>query len=283
MPNQTTKTENVFFPDGCEVAVKAQGDPSFFDVGAINSAVTATLEYEENQVTTANAGDLDKQISNMTMTGGFTLINLDFEGIEKMGGGLFERTTTTDTPVSSNLTDQVVSGTWVNTQVYDLEIINSSTNDNYIASALTLTSVTASIAGVLAANDDYTLHVHKDARSGFGISFNTAGSAGVTATEDITIVFASVTPIVSTVTYMGASTLILETFEMRLRHTDDNGKVRQLDLYAVDSTSGGFQFNFKGANEDGVEEMPVSFVAKLDTSKTSGRQLAAFTVETGAQ
>jgi hypothetical protein len=56
-----------------------------------------------------------------------------------------------------------------------------------------------------------------------------------------------------------------------------------LELFSVDTGSGGIQFNFKGANADGTEEMPISYMAKIDTSRTNGRQLAAWTIETGAE
>jgi len=283
MPVQTPKTANVYFPDGTEVAVKAAGDVSYFDVGAISSSVTNTLEYDENQVNTANAGQLLKQIRNMTMSGGFTLINLEQEGIEKMGGGIFERTTTTDTPVTTNLTDQVIAASWPDVTAIDLEIINSSTNDNYIASALSLTSVTGDVTGALVADDDYTLVSHPNSRSNFAILLNTNGTSGVSTTEEITIVFASVTPIVSTTIYAGASTKILSAYAMRFRHTDDNGLLREVEIFSADANSGGFQFNFKGANEEGTEEMPITYTGKLDTDRTNNRQLFAWTTQTGAQ
>ena len=69
---------------------------------------------------------------------------------------------------------------------------------------------------------------------------------------------------------------------MQITHTDDNGKIRRLSLPSVNPSTGGFQFNFKGANEDGVEEMPLTFTAKLDTSLVSGRQLMEWVIEDGA-
>ena len=62
----------------------------------------------------------------------------------------------------------------------------------------------------------------------------------------------------------------------------DNSKVRELELFSVDPNSGGFQFNFKGANSDGIESMPLSFTAKLNSAKTTGRQLFSYKVDSGA-
>jgi hypothetical protein len=114
--------------------------------------------------------------------------------------------------------------------------------------------------------------------------FNIAGGTTLTTmAQTITIVIASVTPIDSQVIYAGTSTKVLTAYSMKITHTDDNSKVRQLELFAVNPSSGGFQFNFKGANEDGLEEMPLTYNAQLDTTLTDGRQLMAWTFEDGAE
>ena len=102
-------------------------------------------------------------------------------------------------------------------------------------------------------------------------------------TKDIEIDYDSNTPIASSTLYCGSSTAQLTAYAMQITHTDSDSKVRRLTLYSVDPNTGGFQFNFKGANEDGLEEMPLAFTAKLDTSLTDGRQLMAWTVEDGAE
>ena len=282
MPNQTTLTTYVHFPDGAKVSVKASGDGSYTDLGAIQTAVTATLNYDENQVETANAGKLAKQIRNMTIAGGFTLINLNPTGVQKLGGGIFELATTTSSPVTVLDNQVIASGAAANKTPYNLSLIDASDNSIKASAEPTIASVTGATDGALAANDDYELIVDANSPSGYSIVFNTAGSSLTTMAQEITIVFTSVTPIASTIMYAGSSTEILTAYAMKITHTDDNGKIRQLELYAVDPDSGGFQFNFKGANEDGVEEMPLTYTAKLDTTKTSGRQLMAWTEESGA-
>lgn len=284
MPAQTTKTANIYFPDGCLFSIQPVGDPSFYDVGAISSAVTNTLNWEENQVETANAGKTAKQIRNMTIAGAFTLINLEPTGVSKMGGGLFEIQTTTATP-TSNVDDQVLaSGAWNEKILYPLVMIDSTSGVAYKASAApTLTSVTGSVDGALTVDDDYIIVADSNAPSGYSIMLLLAGATLTTIVQDITIVYASVTPIASSIIYAGSSTKILTAYAARIKHTDDNGKIRQLDLFSVDSNSGGFQFNFKGANEDGLEEMPISYTAKLNTSLVNNRQLMSWTIEDGAQ
>ena len=77
MPTQTTYTEYISFPDGAKVSIKAAGDGGYTDIGAISSSVTGTLNYTENELVTANAGKLQKQIRDMVLEGSFTLINLN--------------------------------------------------------------------------------------------------------------------------------------------------------------------------------------------------------------
>ena len=70
--------------------------------------------------------------------------------------------------------------------------------------------------------------------------------------------------------------------QLKFTHTDANSLIREVELYSVYGNSGGFQFNFKGANEDGTEEMPIAFSGQIDTSRTDGRQLLSWVVDSGA-
>jgi len=273
MPTQTSKTSNVYFPDGCLVEVDTGS--GYFDLGATNSAVTNTLTWTENRVSTANAGDLAIQIRDMKMEGGFTLINIDPEGVEKLGGGLFDRVTTTG---SVDPEDQVQDDPAVET-VYDLVLLDSSGNNLRTSTKPTITSVTGATSGALVEGTDYEIGANAASVSGWSILYFTGA---ITGSEDVTIVYPSQTVITSEIMYMGSSTTTLTAYSMRLTHTDDNSLIRRLELFSVDTGSGGIQFNFKGANEDGVEEMPITYVAKIDSTLTDGRQLAAWTIDNGA-
>lgn len=274
MPTQTTKTQNVYFPDGCLVEV--DDGTGYFDLGATNSAVTNSLEWTENRVSTANAGDLQIQVRQMTMSGSFTLINLDPEGVEKLGGGLFTLETTTGSVTPE---DQVQDDPQTGVLV-DLVMLDSSGNNLRTSSSPSLTSVTGASSGALSVGTDYEVIENSASVSGWSIFYE---SGSITGSEDVTIDYASNTVITQEIIYMGSSTELLTAYSMRLTHTDDNGKIRRLELFSVDTGSGGIQFNFKGANEDGVEEMPISYVAKIDNTLTDGRQLAAWTIDDGAQ
>ena len=55
----------------------------------------------------------------------------------------------------------------------------------------------------------------------------------------------------------------------------------QVVLFGVDMDSG-LNFNFKGANEDGVNEITVAFTGNVDTSLTDGAQLMEMTINSSA-
>lgn len=282
MPTQTSKKANVYFPDGALVSLKASAESVYTDVGAIQSAIANNLTWTENFVETANAGDLDKQIRAMKMEGGFTLINLEPDSVERLSGGVLTKVDTTSAPFTDAPDETIVSGTWADVTPVNL---NPTTLAGVPvrATLLALTSVTGGTDGALTADDDYTIIADSNSPSGFSILLNLAGTNLTTIAQDIVINYASITPVASTKIKGGSSTFIMTAVAMKITHTDDNAKVRQLELYAVDMNSGGFQFNFKGANEDGVEEMPLTFTAKLDTTRTSGDQLFAWTIEANAQ
>jgi len=282
---QTTEKGYIKFPDGAKVEVKKAGG-SYVDIGAINSAITMTLNYTENVVESANAGTMLKQIKQMKAEGGFTLININPTNIEAMGGGLFTQTNTAGTEIlAAAFTSQAFTGFVANTKIPLVAIVTATGLPIRFSAAPTITSVTGTgtgASGALAANDDYTVIVDASSASGYSIVLNTAGSATVATTETITIVWGNNTPIARTTLTAGSSTKVLTAYAIRFTHTDSANKIRQLEIFSVNTNSGGFQFGFKGANEDGLEEMPISFTGSIDTSLTDGAQLISYIEDVGA-
>lgn len=272
MPIQTKKKANIYFPDGARVLVKASAsDPNWFDLGAINSAINATLNWDEVEIETANAGQLDTRISNMTVAGDFTLINLNAEGVGKLGGGLFA--TRSVRPVVSasgagtvELSAMTLPVAGLETGVlYGFKLADASGNE-YAVDGSADDLVTSVVQGETTL-DSSAYTVFND-----GIMFNEE----LDPTDgDLTINFGYLSATESGKSIgVGSSTFVLKAYAMRIEHEDDSGKIdRALNLYAVNSQSGGFQFNFKGANEDGIEEMPISFTARLDSNRTDKDQL----------
>ena len=287
MPVQTT-LRNFLFPDGAKVSVKESGAVSYTDLGTITNTVAQTLEYDENKVQFANAADSSTQIKNMKITGGFTLAHWDLDNLNRLGGGMFSTIDTAGTPLTT-IPDQDVAAGWDDNIIYDMTMVVSSSDSTVVRTTAkpTLTSVTLDPDGtpeVLVEDDDYIVAANSNSPSGWSIQFISSGMAtGSPKTFIIRIDYGTNTPIANTTLYAGSSTVILTAFAMRITHTDSNGLIRQLDLYSVDTGSGSFQFNFKGANEEGVEEIPLTYTAKLDDSLTDGQQLLAFRFDDGAQ
>ena len=280
MPIQTTKKANIYYPDGALVSVKASGDSSYTDLGAINGAVSATVNWDENRVETANAGTLPIQIKNMTISGGFELMNLEPAGIAKMGGGILS-TESTLAAVTISADDQsIVSGDYVDKGIVNLSIVEDEITLKSSGEPV-LNSITGTTDGVLTEDTDYTLFADTNSPSGYSI-MPIIGSNLTTVDQSLLVDYSSLTPIASTKVNAGTSSQELSAYAMKITHTDDNDKIRELELHSVDPTSGGFQFNFLGASEDGVETMPITYQARLDTTKTSGKQLMTWTVEADA-
>lgn len=282
MPAQTTKVSHIRYPDGAMVSVKASGESTYTDIGAISSSITNTVQYDENQVETANAGKLAKSLRNMTIAGGFTLINLNPDYISAMSGGLITKVATPGTEVTA-FTNQSMVGYVAGVPKNLLPIVTATGAAFKFNAAPVLTSITGSTSSVLTADDDYIVIADQGSPSGYSVIFNGSGTNTPGTGETYTIVFGANTPAASTTLYCGSSTATLDAYAMKITHTDGNGKTRELELFSVDTNSGGFVFNFKGANEDGVEEMPLTYTARIDTSKTDGQQLFRYTEQTGAE
>ena len=275
MPVQTTQDAYIYFPDGAQVSVKESGAGTFTDIGVLNSAITLTFNFDENQVDTANGGKTAKQIKNMTVDGSFDLANLDPENIERLGASLFTRTATAGTSVSSIDNQVIASGAASDLTAYNLVITETGGANLKVSSALVITSVTGSTNGALAANDDYNIVTDTNSPSGRSIVFDiTGGTTLTTMAQTFTIVYTSVTPVASNTITVGQSTATLTSYEIKFTHTDDDSVIdREVEVFAAEPNSGGFQFNFLGANEDGIEIMPISFTGRIDTALSSGAQL----------
>lgn len=288
MPIQTTVKTNVYIPDGCKVQIKALGDVAWTDFGAVTGDCSSTWEWDENKVMSANAGVLRTVQKNHRISGSFTLQNLNPTAIQKASGNSMELVATAGAPIAT-IPNQVIAANWDDGIKYNIVMTVSSTDSTNVRTTAspTLTSVTLDAAGTpeaLTAGNDYIVIADSNSPSGWSITFMSAGMVTVSPkTKAITIDYGSNTPIASDTLYAGSSSQSLDAYALKFEHTDDNAKIRSLELYSVNTNSGGFQFNFKSAESDGVEEMPITFVANLDTTRTDGRQLFAWTIENGAE
>lgn len=284
---QTTKKGNIYYPDGAVLAVKADGEAVYTDVGIIMTAIATTLNYDVNEVNTANGDKLDRQVKNMTAALSFTLGNLEPASLVRLGGGVLTKVDTAGSPIAT-IPDQTIAAGWADQTLIPLTMVVSSSDSTVVrtVAAPTLTSVTLDPTGtpeVLVEDTDYVVVSDTHSPSGWSLQTLSANmGTGSPTTFEIVIIYDTNTPIANTTVYAGQSTLVMADVAIQVTHTDDDGLIRRMTLYSGDIDSGGLVFSFKGANEEGIEEMPIAFTGKPDTSLTSGRQLISWTVEDGA-
>ncbi|MGD8305149.1 MAG: hypothetical protein PVF17_00715 [Ignavibacteria bacterium] len=223
----------------------------------------------------------------MTAALSFTLGNLEPASIERFSGGIIEKVDTAGTPIAT-IPDYEIAADWSDNTLYPLTMVVSSSDSTVVRTTAqpTLTSVTLDPTGtpeVLVEDSEYVVVEDTHSPSGWSIQFISANMSTVSPTTyEIVVDYGSNTPIASSTLYAGASTIVMDAVAIQITHTDDDSLIRRLTLNSADIDSGGLAFNFKGANEDGIEEMAVSFTGKPDTSLTSGRQLLSWVVEDGA-
>lgn len=292
MPAQTTERSYMKVPDGCKISVKAYGDVSYTDIGVVKGSTKLALQWKELQEESANAGKSDLYVKDPTVDGSFTLQNLNLANVSKMASGLFNLVATAGSALTS-IVDQVVAAGWDDNIKYPLIMKTSATDDTLVKMAVkpTLTSVTLSVGSSpetlteigAGAAGDYMIIADANSVSGWSIAFNSAGiTKGSPKTYAITIVYGSNTPVARSTYHIGTTVKAVTSFAMLLEHTDSAGKIRGREVHKCYVKPGSLNFDFKGADEDGFEEMAFTFQGVLDTSLTDERQLMSVYEDTGA-
>ena len=272
MPFQTTK-EEYMFPDGVAFEVSTD-DVTYYNMGTFSAGTTVTYNYDKIETETGNKGRICSRAKNETLAlAPSTLMSWDLSDWDKIGANLFTYTAVAGTPVSG-ATQVFASGSWSFNGPLEIE------NQNYDISALTINSVTAGTDGALVADTDYFVGVDQTGKT----TITVIDSATVTTESQTITVDYDYTPAAGKQITAGASSTVLSRYYVRLRHyTNDALSTYDVELkaYGVDLDSG-MSLNFKGANEDGVNEITVAFTANMDTSRTTGEQLFQLYVATDA-
>lgn len=280
MPIQTTKRSNVNFADGCIVELKASGDADFFDLGAIQGDSTGTVQWDEEKIEFGNAKPFISR-KNIRIEGGFTLANLNFDGLNKLSNGMITRVATPGTQVLSAAFDtQVIDGFTANVPVELSAVVTATGLPIKFSAAPVITSIVddETAPNTLIANDDYFVIPDANAASGYSIMFSDVGTGTISPTAELTITFGNNTPIASETLYAGTSSMTATPYAMRIRHVNSAGATDYLlDLYTAYTSPGSYNFGLKGTDTGGVDTMDISFSVELDDTKTDGRQLFAVT------
>jgi len=279
MPVQTTK-KNVRIADGCRISVKKTADADFLDLGVTQGDYVATLQYDSEPIEFANAESIESK-RNFRIEGSITIGNLEGEELEKISNGVITRVATPGTQVLSAAFDtQVIDGFTANVPVELLAVVTATGNAIKFSAAPVITSIVddETAPNTLIANDDYFVIPDGNSASGYSIMFSDAGTGSIALTAKLTITFGNNTPIASETLYAGTTSFTALPYAMRAQHFTSSGAVDyQLDLYNVYTEPGSYNFGLKGADTGGIDTMDITFSAKLDETKTDGRQLFAIT------
>ena len=264
MPAQTT-VDKFIFPDGCELAVSDDNGVSFSSLGTLAAGATATYNYDKIELESGNNAKLFSRAKNETIElAPSALWSWDPEVMAKFAGGLFDYTAVAGTPVAG-ATQSIASGSWNFNKFIKIE------NQNYNLGAITVNSVTLGTNGAIVEDTDF--YIGRNAAGEYGIFI--IDSATVTTESQTVEIDYDYTPTSGKYITAGDSSTVLSKFQARLRHYTDTALTTydwELIVYSVDINSG-LSLNFKGANEDGTNEITVSFTGNIDTARTAGAQL----------
>ena len=264
------QSENIYFPQGSLVYIKGTTDPSYIDLGCILATTVGTHNYEKEEVE-CSTGESISRFKKQTITGAFTLADLNIENLAKMGGGMFTRVATAAAAYTPD--DQTITSGWVDKSILEIDTKKLST-------APVIASVTGATDGVLTEDDDYTIIEYAGSKSGYAILLNVAGSTLTTNLQDVVIAFGSNTPVAGEKLTCGTSVGSLSALSIKFVAPAENGRSRVMEIYSATPESGGFVFNFTDVATGGIEQMPLNFTGSIDTSRTDGDQLFSFGWET---
>lgn len=287
MPIQTTQRSYMKIADGTKISVSVSGG-AYTDIGVVTGDVIATLEYDEFQEESANAGKSALYAKNPTISGSFTLQNLNHDNISNLASGLMTKVTTA-AAANSSIPNQTIAAGWADNTQYELIMLTSSSDSTKLKMSTkpVLTSVTLDPTGtpeVLAENTDYLIVADSESYSGWSIVFMSANmSTGSPTTFAIAIDYDSNTPVARSTYHIGTSVQELTPFKIKMVHTDASSLEYGLEVYECYTLSGSIQYMFKSAAESAFNEMPFSFRGIIDSSLTDGRQLLNYWEDTGAQ
>lgn len=258
MPRQTASKEYIF-PDGFQLAVNI-GD-GFEDVGLVAGGATGTLNWDEMRLDGGNYLNVIKKAKNFRFQLSPSAIwNWDLSIFNKLFGGVTEMSTgdmvnkpgyAVDlVPQSYRLTH--FDGEDARTLIADnITALTADTVNDYITvpKSVFTTSLTwtTAIDGLVNIEGKHEVHVSDK---------NTADATGHFYTDATNLYL-----IVATGTYAdlaGAKTALTGTKVVAF-----NSIEWQFTLYNA-TTDSGAAFNFKGINEDGVNELTVGFTAEPD-------------------
>ena len=108
-------------------------------------------------------------------------------------------------------------------------------------------------------------------------STQSSSSAASDVYKRQTIDYGTNTPLASTIMYAGNPSETISPFKLKFEVYSDAGVVEDsFEIFKNKCSAGAFAFSYKGIRDDGLDEMPISFVGKCDNTRAANRQLMAW-------
>ena len=274
MPHQVATADKIIFPDGVALEVSDDDGSTYYHLGVLSNGTTAAYNYDKIVVESGNAGTLDSRIKNQTIAlAPSNLMEWDPEIWQRFSGGSFTYSNVAGVLVSG-ASQVVASGAWAYNKFIEIE------NQNGDGSTITVNSVTGGTDGALVSETDFFIGQNEKGVEGIFVKDSTTVT---TLVQSITINY-DYTPSAGKKIVAGTSSLELTKFIARLRHYTDTALTTydiEMLIYGVDMDSG-LSFAFKGANEDGVNDITVAFTGTVDITRTDGSQLFELLINSDA-
>lgn len=184
----------------------------------------------------------------------FQLGEIDMTILSELEQGLTTLATTAATPVTG-ATQSVTSGDW---DVNEAILIENQMGDG---TAVSITSITGSVDGLLAANDDYDLVQQTDGKWVIMMQDVAAATTLTTIVQDLAIVYDYTPNASKTITFsdFGQKT----EFVARIVNTNSDGNVLRIDLSAVTNITP-LSFPFQADDGDDVATIELELEGTID-------------------
>lgn len=239
-----------------------------------NSTFTSTPELFTQEF--SDTGDvydaIGKEVASISYSFGKPL---DLDYMTKLSGGLYTKSTVTSGATA--IEGQTITADWTDKKNIVLQLLDTAGVAYEADGEPAITSVTASTTGALTADDDYTIVVDPNSRSGYSIVLNTSGTLGVATTESVVIVYN--TPVVKSKTKMAAGGI--KNFDPIEGYFDTilkDGTAAQVIFYKG-YYNGNLNLTFGTENSPEAAVSDVVINLKLDNTRTAGDQL--YSIEIG--
>lgn len=229
------------------------------NIGAIRSLVSQE-QWELVKIMADNVGEITRFIKNHINTVSFNWLEIDFDALAAVRGGIDTISTIAGTLVEGH-SQLIPAGEWKFGKFIRFE------NQNGDGSAIDPTSVTAGTNGALTEGEDYIVGQNEVGMYGIFIM----DSETVTTENQSITVAHDYTPNAARVFETGGLTQISPKI-VRLTNTNELGKKLEITIHKA-SNSDGINIAFPADDSDDLWNTPIKLEGVCDATRDPGKQL----------